>query len=146
MSNDYPPNFNVADVLYKERKKWLDSTASACVRNAKTKAEAQKDLAAKIEAYLTKSVNKAYDAVPAIVPMAMGMWEVDPDLDYDLIARLLIDDYWKAKPVKSDNIKSGTSKNGSRKSTGNTKNKSRNGKTSRKHRWVFYTRSKNARR
>ncbi len=132
-SNDYPPNFNVADVLYKERKKWLDSAASASVRNAKTKAEAQKNLATKIEAYLTKTVDEAYDVVPAIVPVAMGMWEVDPDLDYNLIAKLLIDDYWQAKPVSSSNVKSGTSKNRAGKSNRNTKNKSKNGKTSRRN-------------
>lgn len=120
--NDYPPNFNVAEVLYKERKQWLDSAATASVRNAKTKAEARKNLASKIETYLIKTMNETYHAVPAVVPMAIGIWEVDPDLDYDMIAGLLIDDYWKAKSSTSNNIKPGKAK----KRTKNTKGRSRN--------------------
>lgn len=122
-SIDYPPNLNVADVLYEERKQWLDSAATASVRNAKTKAEARKNLASKLETYIIKTVDKAYNAVPAVVPMAMGIWGVDPDLDYDIIAGLLIDDYWKAKQTQSNNVKPGKAK----KRTKSTKGRSRNG-------------------
>lgn len=131
MSSDYPPNFDVAEALLNHDKKWLDSTAKKCVKNAKTKNEATKALAGEIETYIAKQFEATYNKAPPILRAAMW-WEVDVDLDYDMIARLLIDDYWRVRIAESSNVKPSTSK-GSKNSNRTTKNKSNSGKTSRRN-------------
>lgn len=131
MSSDYPPNYDVAEALIDHHKKWLDSAAKKSVQNANTKNEATKALAGEIEKFVSEQFEATYNKAPPVILAAMW-WEVDVELDYETIARLLIDPYWNAKLAKSNNVKPRTSK-GSKNTNKTPKNKSNNGKTSRRN-------------
>lgn len=132
MGSDYPPNYDVAEALIDHHKKWLDSAAKKSVQNAKTKNEATKALAGEIEKFVSEQFEATYSKAPPVILAAMW-WEVDVELDYETIARLLIDQYWNAKLAKSNNVKPGTPKRGTKNTDKTPKNKSNSGKTTRRN-------------